>query len=212
MTWNGHLPRSVTCKRCGAILQGAGDGRPAESYLGTYTGFCYPCNDRPAEPTGEVEPSGAREWTHPPSCPSWRRDRERYLGFADCPTCKGTGRVWKYRCDGFGGSYGVNCPDCWKRHGEHPTTIAAREAADRRLAAYRAWSERANLEFNRRIDAAGLDRAKWTSDDPETCHSISAIADDLKQECPPPFGDEVPSLPLSWKSVSKRRRKSHRMA
>lgn len=130
MSWNGFLPKGVKCKKCGAVLEGEGEGRPAESYLGTYTGLCYPCTDQPAYATGEVYKSGAVEYSHRPSCPSHRRDRETYFQFEGCDCDHGS--VWKHSAGPFGGSYRSECEKCSKRHYEHPAIVAEAQARSKR--------------------------------------------------------------------------------
>ena len=110
MNANGFLI-GLSCKCCGRKLQGEGEGRPAESYAGTYTGLCYDCEFR-AEFKERTCFDGAEIWSFPPHCPAWRRDRESFIGYSGCLTCEGKGRKWISRPDSRGGSYTVNCPDC----------------------------------------------------------------------------------------------------
>lgn len=118
MNERGFLPRH-DCKRCGKPLQGEDSGRPAELYLGTYTGLCYPCTN--AGPWIEhTDSDGAQHWNCPPHCPSWRRDREPYTGYADCPTCKGAGRLYVSRGYPQGGPYYQSCKTCFDRYYAHP--------------------------------------------------------------------------------------------
>jgi hypothetical protein len=131
MSWNGFLPKGVKCKQCGAVLEGEGEGRPAESYLGTYNGLCYPCTGKSPYFTGEVLLSGAHVYSHPPSCPSHRRDRETYYFFEDCKDCQ-FGCVRKYSSGPFGGSYNAQCEKCSKRHYGHPTIVAQTVAREKR--------------------------------------------------------------------------------
>jgi len=114
----GMFPQH-NCKGCGKPLNADG-GHPAELYAGTYTGLCYTCRD--AGPYSVQEyPSGARLMSHRPHCPSYRMNRETYIYMPGCanPKCD-HGRIWVYRSDGSGGSYTVNCPDCWSAHHNHP--------------------------------------------------------------------------------------------
>jgi hypothetical protein len=108
--WDGFLP-GATCRRCGVRLQGQGEGRPAESYAGTYNGLCYPCTGRPADVIGHYS-DGAVLVEHPPSCPSWRRNRETFYAFPGCEACKGLGAKWNY---GNGGGYLSQCKVCQQR-------------------------------------------------------------------------------------------------
>lgn len=107
MDANGFFP-GRSCLECGNRLQGQGEGRPAESYAGTYTGLCYPCTGKPPYVT-RFFADGAREWSHPPAQPSHRRDRATHLGFNGCVECKGQGRGR----DGF-------CRTCLDRFTGHP--------------------------------------------------------------------------------------------
>lgn len=104
------------CKRCGVPLQGMGEGRPAELYLATHTGYCYPCNDRPPELLYTKKLDGAQVWEYPPHSPAWRRGRETYTGYADCARCGGRG-VTNYPI-GYGTPY-VSCDDCLARYDAH---------------------------------------------------------------------------------------------
>ena len=119
---DGMLPRHA-CKGCGKPLNADG-GHPAEIYLGTYTGFCYTCQNGGAYPE-KTYPSGATRWNFPPHCPAWRRDRETFIGFAGCPDCNGKGRIMVSRADAQSGSYPKNCETCSNRHYKHPATRAA---------------------------------------------------------------------------------------
>ena len=115
---DGMLPAHL-CKCCGAEL----GKNPAEVYLGTYTGLCYACQNGAAYPERTYS-SGAVTWSFPPHCPAWRRDREHFIGFADCtdPRCGGQGRIMISRRDSQGGSYPINCDACSTRHYSHPLT------------------------------------------------------------------------------------------
>lgn len=118
---DGMLP-SAPCKGCGKPLNADG-GHPAEVYLGTYTGLCYACQNGGAYLEREL-PSGATLWNFPPHCPAWRRDREHFIGFADCPACVGRGRIMISRSNSQGGSYPINCKTCSDQHYKHPASRA----------------------------------------------------------------------------------------
>jgi hypothetical protein len=77
------------CRNCGKPLNADGN-HPAELYAGTFTGLCYGC-ERAAPYIQQRWADGAQLVSHPPSCPSWRRDRETFVGYPDCPTCAGAG-------------------------------------------------------------------------------------------------------------------------
>lgn len=113
MDSNGFYPQHP-CKACGKPLQGDGDGHPAESYAGTYTGLCDVCT----RAGGYVEHTyrdGAQRWSYPPHCPAWRRDRETFHAYPDCQTCQGSGRLYVSRSCAVGGSYYSYCPQCFER-------------------------------------------------------------------------------------------------
>lgn len=198
------------CERCGKPLHGEGTGYPAELYAGTFTGLCYPCTSAAPFATGDVEPSGAVWWDHPPSCPSHRRDRERYLAFEDCPRCHGKGAAYVSRSFGAGGGYYTQCAACSERHEAHETIKARREVEARQRAAYRVWQDRMNAEFRVRLAAAGL------LEKPEGCTcgagplgrcrlciplkpQIDAIAAAVLAEGPKALeGETVPEFPPGW--------------
>ena len=130
------------CKQCSAVLGGTNHGtaddpsydRPAELYMGTYTGLCYSCQN--AEVTIiEVYPDSAKLKEYPPHCPSWRRDRERYTAFDDCAECGGKGFKWVVRADALGGSYPVHCEACNRRHNAKEYARRDREEARDKLIA-----------------------------------------------------------------------------
>lgn len=149
-SWDGRIadPGEIPCKACGKPLNAAGM-YPAETYMGTFNGLCYPCTG--AGPfLLETEHDGAEWWSHPPHCPSWRRDRERFLTYADCDAVRPVGRevvpascyrtkgaVHVSRSDAHGGSYNESCGACWARWSADPIrtwhdveTKAAKARAD----------------------------------------------------------------------------------
>lgn len=119
MDSRGMLP-AQPCKQCGKPLNVDGY-HPAELYAGTFTGLCYRCERSGERLIHTAKLDGAQTWEFPPHCPSWRRDRERFIGYADCTTCKGKGRLWIGRSDAQGGSYSAQCEPCSKRYWNHPT-------------------------------------------------------------------------------------------
>jgi len=128
MEWDGFPPEGVKlkCDRCGVELSGRDGDRPAESYLGTYTGLCYTCQN--AGPyVVETFFDGAKRLSYPPSCPSWRRDRELYTAYGDCPTCKGSGTQW---WTSYPSGYRSYCEACFKRFINHPVRVADRAFED----------------------------------------------------------------------------------
>jgi hypothetical protein len=121
MDSHGMLP-AHGCKQCGKPLNADGF-HPAELYAGTYTGLCYQC-ERSNERIISTDPvDGAQTWEFPPHAPSWRRTRERFIGFVGCTKCEGKGRLWIGRADSQGGSYAQQCSDCSTRYWGHPLRV-----------------------------------------------------------------------------------------
>lgn len=112
--WNGFLPPHP-CKHCGNTLRGQDSGYPAELYLGTYTGLCYPCTSAPVWLMGSYD-TGAVRYSYAPECPSWRRDRQEYIAFVDCNVCMGRGYVTLCNTSPFAVSHRQYCNTCWDRH------------------------------------------------------------------------------------------------
>lgn len=114
------LPRGMTCKACGKVLNATG-GRPAELYLGTFTGLCYECERKPFFVERVDALDGARWVSYPPSCPSNRRDRVSHIGYADCTICDGNGvsqttyQNWSW--------YYESCSACRTRYYGHPVRV-----------------------------------------------------------------------------------------
>jgi hypothetical protein len=121
MDRNGMLP-AHNCKQCDKPLNADGY-HPAELYAGTYTGLCYQC-ERTGKRLIKIDPvDGAETWEFPPHCPSWRRDRERFIGFTGCQACNGKGRLWVSRANSQGGSYSAQCKECSERYWTHPLRL-----------------------------------------------------------------------------------------
>jgi len=118
MDSHGMLP-AHQCRQCGRQLNADG-GHPAELYAGTYTGLCYQCERSGERLVHVARLDGAEVWEFPPHCPSWRRDRERFIGFRGCQVCAGKGRLWVGRADAQGGSYTEQCKECSARYWDHP--------------------------------------------------------------------------------------------
>jgi len=110
--WDGMYPQHP-CKGCGKPLNADG-GHPAELYAGTYTALCYGCERKAPFVVREFLDGGATV-SHPPSCPSWRRDREEFYWYPDCTVCR-MGAVWVSRSLSEGGGYNTHCDTCSKRH------------------------------------------------------------------------------------------------
>lgn len=123
MTWNGCLPAHA-CVKCGKELKGNNSTHPAELYAGTYNGLCYSCthNIRYVEKTYR---DGATLWNYPPQRPSWRRDREKYVGYSQCPHCQGAGRYKNGELYEF-------CRPCQVKFDNEPVRKAKHEHFQRR--------------------------------------------------------------------------------
>lgn len=137
MGWDGMLGSegSIPCNRCGEPLNPHGH-RPAELYAGTYTGLCYRCQNSSAFCTHVELLDMAEHWEFPPHCPSWRRDRESYVGYSDCNDCDGRGSKWVSRSDPQGGSYRTYCDACFSRYYNHPVR---KRISQRRKRISNAW-------------------------------------------------------------------------
>lgn len=106
MDKNGFLPPHP-CKSCGKMLRGQDSGFPAELYLGTYTGKCYSCTNAGITPVKTLA-CGITVYSHPPHCPSYRRDRETYYQQPNPCTCN-YGAVYKSQgCN----SWLEQCTEC----------------------------------------------------------------------------------------------------
>lgn len=213
MDSRGFFP-AQPCKKCGAALQGADSGRPAELYAGTYTGLCYPCMNGSAFLLETDVVTGVQTWSHPPHCPAWRRDRETFLWFPDCSNTKCEhGHVYVSRSDGAGGSYYVQCEPCGKRHWEHPVKVAEEECRKRLSAAHTAWALRMNAEFILRMERAGLPRKRGEGT-PEQDAAADKLRETIFAEGPkePSDPDVLLVFPEGWapapEAKKARKRKS----
>ena len=119
VSWDGHIPGDPECKRCGIKLNADG-GHLAETYAGTFNGLCYPCTKLAAYPEHKHTLDGAVTWSHPPTEPSWRRDRQGATAYPDCPVCNGVGGQVVYRSGLFGGRIFDRCMVCFDRYWAHP--------------------------------------------------------------------------------------------
>lgn len=113
MDEQGFYPEGTKCKNCGAELSRT--DRPGELYAGTYTGLCYKCQNSGPFVVAYLG-NGFKRWSFPPHCPSWRRDREEFVGQEGCTLCGGKGRKMIYRPYGQGGPYPENCKTCWPKY------------------------------------------------------------------------------------------------
>lgn len=92
----GHLVGGPHhCLACGTELN-EGGRLPAETYLGTFNGLCYPCTGAGAHVVAVYSYDGARRVSWPPACPSHRRTREEFFGYGDCEHCGGLGATRGY--------------------------------------------------------------------------------------------------------------------
>jgi hypothetical protein len=101
------------CKGCGKELSGKDGPRPAETYAGTATGLCYSCERGKAYVVpGSELPDGGRLVSHPPACPSWRRDRTTHWAYPDCEDCGGKGAKMRHTAMN---QYLEHCRPCMAR-------------------------------------------------------------------------------------------------
>ena len=199
--WDGHLapPGVIKCSKCNAVLNPNGH-RPAETYMGCYTSLCYTCqNGGPYKLSDEPLESGAFDWSHPPCCPSHRRDRRNFIGFEDCKVCKGKGKLWE---SSRYGSYTVQCETCSKRHYGHPVIKAQMEHDEKLHEAVRYWADRMQTEYAKRLKAAGIENEE-AGDRP--------IADSVFADGPErPTGVDRPEFPKGWPKSTKRKRRKRK--
>lgn len=118
MDGHGMLPADWCCLRCGKQLNADG-GHPAELYAGTFNGLCYGCTSADHYVARVSLLDGAMMISWPPSCPSWRRDREEHIAYPGCASCKGTG-VQGLGSSVGGGTYHEYCRECLARYFSHP--------------------------------------------------------------------------------------------
>ena len=107
--WDGHIHPSwdPRCRNCDAPLSGADGPRPAETYLGTYNGLCYPCTLSGMR-LERLRSDGLREYSFPPYLSSWRRDRQTVLVRPYCVECGGSPTYGRERL-----RHGVSYRQCW---------------------------------------------------------------------------------------------------
>ena len=174
MTWDGMLPPQ-NCQRCGKPLNGDGN-HPAELYAGTFTGLCYGCQNERPYVTKVYAADGAQRISYPPHCPSWRRDREEYTGYPDCPECGGKGRMYVDRSWRSGGGYHKSCERCLERFSGHP---GRKWASHRNTAIYQG----AIALWNGQLRAIGLHGQLLVvrSTDEEPPEEVAGLVDDLRQ-------------------------------
>lgn len=141
MDERGHLAGGPHhCSRCGRELSGPDGPRPAETYLGTLNGLCYPCTSSGPYVVARYPWDGAQLVSWPPHCPSWRRTREEFHGYPGCETCAGLGATRGY---GQWTPIWERCRDC-----------SARFWAARPDFEYERWARRAaEAVWRQRTDA-----------------------------------------------------------
>lgn len=118
MDSNGFIVGDIFCTRCGKKL---GTVNPAENYAGTYTGLCYTCEGSPPRVEARYPLDNSALVSHPPSLPSWRREREKFYWFEDCQSCRmgsvngssNNGYTIKLQCTNCGPRYWNNTTRAW---------------------------------------------------------------------------------------------------
>jgi hypothetical protein len=142
---DGLFQVELHCLRCNKLLNADGN-HPAEVHAGACNGLCYACTAAGPYVEKIAVLDGARSVNYPPHCPSWRRDREHFTGYLDCPGCKGSG-VQGWGTSVGGGRYRHYCEACHGRYYGHPLRA--------KYSAYtRTLMERAQEVYTRRLKAA----------------------------------------------------------
>lgn len=132
MSWDGMLLKGTICKGCGKELNADGT-HPAELYAGTYNGLCYPCTGSKPYVVDKVE-GGCKSTSHPPHCPSWRRDRETYIWNPECDNTKcEMGKIRVSRSHASGGPYTIQCDKCYKVWNDSPEKVVERDREKKEL-------------------------------------------------------------------------------
>lgn len=160
MTWNGFL-ENCRCKNCNKPLSGQDGPRPAESYAGTYTGLCYDCEGAKDFVLTHYQLDSCKLISTPPSCPSWRRERETYYAYDDCSNCKGKGYTWKSGT--YGGFSRHYCEPCINRFSEQETRKLATTIKCRRSTIIRAAENRYTAALLAEIKKQKLSKKKKIS-------------------------------------------------
>ena len=150
MSWDGMYPPHP-CRECGKQLNADG-GHPAELYAGTYTGLCYGCERKPVRIVQSYE-DGAIRLSYAPHCPSWRREREEYQAYPNCPDCDGKGMKIIDRSFAHGGPYPAYCKPCSDRFWNYPPRKLRSDKLTRGL---RHLYDAANALYNREV------QRRWT--------------------------------------------------
>jgi hypothetical protein len=116
MDSTGHFTVPLNCQNCGCRL---GERNPAEVHAGCYNGLCYRCTSSGPYIEAIAVLDGARRVSWPPHCPSWRRDRETHIAYADCTNCGGWGATGYHSMD-HAARY---CEPCLDRYSNHPLRV-----------------------------------------------------------------------------------------
>lgn len=120
MDSRGMLPAGLYCLGCGKTLNADGN-HPAELYAGTWNGLCYGCTGRGAFVAKTAALDGCRQVSWPPYCPSHRRDRDKFLAYADCDLCRGMGV--ELSPSGYALDHRRQCGPCLDRCVKHPLRL-----------------------------------------------------------------------------------------
>lgn len=190
------------CQGCGKPLDVDGE-HPAELYTGTYTGLCYKCQSSQVYEVDQSPMGVVRRMSHPPHCPSWRRDREEFWWWPECtnPDCE-HGRTWIYRGDGSGGSYTVQCRTCLEVYRAEPAVQEEDRQWNRSHLARLIWREIGEAEYESRLKKAGIEKEPLESPRPIADRVLSEMPT-LSENC----DDPLPMFPLGWTAPPKRAKK-----
>ena len=190
MDAQGILQLAPPCRGCGKPLNADGD-HPAEHYAGTFQGLCTACTQR--EPfVVKTLPSGLKQWSCPPHCPQWRRDREVFMQAEGCGCDHG--REWKIERGVWGTNrYPMQCTRCADKHYGHPVVKAQAAADDQVWRARKGWEARITAEVHHRMKTLGIlstDKA-----------GVDRVFDVVIKEAPPRPADGIPVVwPQHWKT------------
>jgi hypothetical protein len=191
MDVHGMLPDDWFCTGCGKQLNADGN-HPAELYAGTWNGLCYSCTQRGPFVREVSALDGALRVSWPPSCPSYRRDRQDYHAYEGCGACHGLGSDRYESSMGGFSSYPVQCEACMHRYMNHPERV-------RYNARWTALREAAQRVFDREWDrAAGV---------PTKCSKKRRIA--LREALPKDARDALRPPILARYQVLEARLKAH---
>jgi hypothetical protein len=165
--------------------------------------------------------AGVKLMSHPPHCPSWRRDREAYWWNIHC-TNKAChhGLVWISRRDSEGGSYTVQCEQCSDYLYKQPAVIEYQNKVQAICQNAFAWGSRMQAEFSKRVwhELLGDKRGQQLHDKEITDAFKSLRADEIWKEVlaegPAKPEDLTPAVfPEGWAELEpeKKKRKPKRV-